>query len=315
MTSENGHKPTVFVAGSTGMVGSAICRRLQQDDYTVLTGPSPHVDLRNQDEARRLIKELKPDWVMLAAAKVGGIKANHSYPADFIYDNLMIGANVIHSSLLGGVEKMLFLGSSCVYPKLASQPMKEEYLLSGYLEPTNEPYAVAKIAGIITAQSYNRQHATNFICAMPANLYGPHDNFDPENSHVIPGLIRKTHEAKLNAVEHMEVWGTGNPTREFLHVDDLADACLFLMENYDSGEIVNIGTGAETRIRDLAVLIRDIVGFQGEIRFNTAMPDGTPRRLLDSSRLTSLGWKPAISLEKGLASTYEWYLANKHLKR
>ncbi len=300
----------VFVAGATGMVGSAICRRLREEGYDLLNGSAPRVDLREQQAAHNLLRELSPDWVFLAAAKVGGIHANNTYPADFIYDNLMIQTNVMSASYLAGVKKLMFLGSSCIYPRQAPQPMKETELLSGYLEPTNEPYAVAKIAGIITAQSYNRQHGTNFISVMPTNLYGPNDNFHLEDSHVIPALIRKTHEAKLAGADHVKVWGTGNPLREFLHVDDLADACVFLMETYDSSEIVNLGTGVDVTIKELALMVKDVVGFTGEIRFDSTKPDGTPRKLLDVSRLASLGWGPTISLEEGLARTYDWYLAN-----
>lgn len=304
----------VYVAGHTGMVGSAICRRLVEQGYDVVIPPH-RVDLRDQKAAYELLRSISADWVFLAAAKVGGIHANSTYPAEFIYDNLMIEANVIHAAYRCGVKKLLFLGSSCIYPKLAPQPMTEECLLSGYLEPTNEPYAVAKIAGIKLAKSYNRQYGTSFISVMPTNLYGPNDNFDLEDSHVIPALLRKTHEAKISGAELVEVWGTGKPKREFLHVDDLADACLFLMEHYDSSEIINIGTGADISVRELALLVKEVVGFLGEIRFNPEMPDGTPRKLLDVSRLTALGWKPSISLEDGLRATYRWYLENEHQLR
>jgi GDP-L-fucose synthase len=300
----------VFVPGATGMVGSAIKRRLVKDGYSVLAGPVPRVDLREQQAARNLLQELSPDWVFLAAAKVGGIYANNTYPADFIYDNMMIQTNVMHAAYLTGVKKLMFLGSSCIYPRLAAQPIKETELMSGYLEPTNEPYAVAKIAGIVTARSYNRQYGTHFISVMPTNLYGPHDNFHLEDSHVVPALIRKTHEAKLAEEDHVKVWGTGKPLREFLHVDDLADACVFLMETYDSSEIVNIGTGVDITIIELALTVREVVGFKGEIRFDESMPDGVPRKLLDISRITDLGWKPSIPLKEGIASTYAWYLEN-----
>lgn len=300
-------KPITYVAGSTGMVGSAISRRLLKAGYEV-AAPASRVDLTDQAKTLRLMQDLKPDWVFLAAAKVGGINANRTYPADFIYSNLMIQTNIMHAAYLTGVKKLMFLGSACIYPKLSAQPIKEEYLLSGYLEPTNEPYAVAKIAGIIMAQSYNRQYGTDFVSVMPANLYGPNDNFDLERGHVIPALIRKAHEAKVNKSEFIEIWGSGTPTREFLHVDDIADACLFLMENYDSGEIVNIGSGEDISIAQLVRLICDVVGFGGEIRFNTAMPDGVPRRVLDITRLKSLGWQPSIDLKDGLIAVYDWYL-------
>ncbi len=315
MMTNHRSKPTVFVAGYTGMVGSAIVRRLQRDHYPVEIGPVPHIDLCEQSSVRRLLDEMKPQWVILAAAKVGGIKANSSYPADFIYSNLAIQTNVLQAAYECGVEKLLLLGSSCIYPKFAAQPIKEEYLLSGPLEPTNEPYAVAKIAGIIMAQSYNRQYGTNFISVMPTNLYGPNDNFDLENSHVVPALLRKTHEAKMAGREFVEVWGTGEARREFLHVDDLADACVFLMENYDSGEIINIGTGVDMTIRELALTTKEVVEYKGEIRFNTTMPDGTPRKLLDVGRLNDLGWRPTMTFRQGLAATYLWYLENEERLR
>lgn len=301
--------PKVYVAGHTGMVGSALCRRLVRDG-SILLQPSARVDLRDQKATRDLFNDLKPDFVFVAAARVGGIFANNSRPAEFIYDNLMIQANVMHSAYVTGVKKLLFLGSSCIYPKACPQPIKEDYLLSGYLEPTNQPYAVAKIAGLIMAQSYNRQYETNFIAVMPTNLYGPHDDFDLDNAHVIPALLRKTHEAKMSGQEFVGIWGTGSPKREFLHVDDLADACVFLMHNYNSSEIVNIGTGEEISIRELATLVKEIVGYEGELRYNTDMPDGTPRKLLNVSRLTALGWKSSISLKEGLSSVYDWFLKN-----
>ena len=310
------NKPSIriYVAGHTGMVGSAICRRLARAGYSVIE-PTPRVDLCDQQAALKLLGELKPDWVFLAAAKVGGIHANNTYPAQFIYQNLMIQTNLIHAAYLNGVKKLLFLGSSCIYPRLAPQPMKEEYLLSGYLEPTNEPYSIAKIAGITMCQSYSREYGANFISVMPTNLYGPHDNFDLENSHVIPALLRKTHEAHESGAEFVEIWGSGSPRREFLHVDDVADACVFLMENYDSREIINIGSGVEISIRDLSFLIRDVVGFKGDIRFNSSMPDGMPRKLLDVSRISALGWKPKLSLRQGLESTYQWFQDNRHSLR
>jgi GDP-L-fucose synthase len=254
--------------------------------------------------------ELKPDLVFLAAAKVGGIYANLTYPADFIYDNLMIQTNVIHASCQHGVKKLLFLGSSCIYPAKSPQPIKEEYLLSGYLEKTNEAYALSKIAGIFMCQAYNRQYGTNFISLMPANLYGPWDTFDPSVSHVIPALIRKIHVGKECGAEFVEIWGTGDPQREFLYVDDLADACLFLMENYDSSDIINVGVGKEVTIRDLAYLIREVIGYRGEFTFNTNMPDGVPRKLLDTSKITGMGWKPSTALRDGLNVTYRWFLDN-----
>ena len=255
--------------------------------------------------------DLRPDWVFLAAAKVGGILANMTYPADFIYQNLMIECNVINAAYQLGVKKLMFLGSSCIYPRLAPQPIKEEYLLGGFLERSNEPYAIAKIAGIIMAQSYNRQYGTNFICVMPTNLYGPNDNFDLETSHVVPALIRKTHEAKETGAESVQVWGSGRSLREFLHVEDLADACLFLMEHYNGIQIINVGTGKDISIRDLALLIKDIVGFNGSLKFDPSIPDGTPRKLLDVSLLFSLGWKQSISLREGLIDAYKWYRTHK----
>lgn len=300
--------PRVFVAGSSGMVGSAIERRLEKGSYDLINLKGSRIDLRDQKATQDLLESIRPDWVFLAAAKVGGIYANSHYPADFIYDNLMIQTNVMEASRKVEVKKLLFLGSSCIYPKMAPQPMREDYLLSGYLEPTNEPYAIAKIAGIILARSYNIQHDLNAISVMPTNLYGPNDNFDLENSHVIPALIRKAHEAKVRNDKYMEIWGSGAPKREFLHVDDLADACVFLMEEYQSNEIINIGTGEDITIAELAKLVARVVGFKGELKFNTEMPDGTPRKLLDVSKLSGLGWRSKISLSEGLASTYEWFL-------
>jgi len=300
----------VFVAGSTGMVGSALVRRLRRDNYTVAEGSQPRADLTDQKATLALLRSLKPDWVFLAAARVGGIHANFTYPADFIHTNLMIECNVLNAAYQAGAKKLLFLGSSCIYPKFAPQPMKEDYLLTGSLEPTNEPYALAKIAGIIMARSYNRQYGTNFISVMPCNLYGFNDNFDLEDSHVVPALLRKTHEAKISGADYVEIWGSGTPLREFLHVDDLADACVFLMENYDSSELVNIGAGTDISIRDLALMIKDVVAFKGEIRFNPDKPDGMPRKLLDISKIRSFGWEPSISLRDGLKSTYQWYLEN-----
>jgi GDP-L-fucose synthase len=310
------NKPRVFVAGSTGMVGSAICRRLLLEEYLIIKHQGHRVDLRNQSAAFELIKNLNPQWVFLAAARVGGIYANNAFPAEFIYDNLMIQSNIINACYEMKVEKLLFLGSSCIYPRMAPQPMKEEYLLTGPLEPTNTPYAVAKIAGIVMTQSYRRQYGANFISVMPSNLYGPYDNFDLKKSHVLPALIRKFHEAKVAGTDFVEIWGTGDVLREFLHVDDLADACVFLMKNYNDLEIINIGSGKDLSILDLAKLIREVVGYQGELKFQPAMPNGVNRKLLDISKISSLGWKPSISLRKGLESTYRWYLENMdHLRK
>lgn len=303
-------KPRVFVAGSTGMVGSAICRRLESENYPVIKHPGRKVDLRNQSAVYELLDGIRPQWVFLAAARVGGIFANSAFPAEFIYDNLMMQSNVMHACYELKVEKMLFLGSSCIYPRSAPQPMKEEYLLTGPLESTNKPYAVAKIAGIVMAQAYRRQYGANFVSVMPSNLYGPFDNFDLKSSHVLPALLRKTHEAKVSNAEHVEIWGTGSVLREFLHVDDLADACAFLMKNYDEMEIVNIGSGYDISVLDLAKLIKEVVGFEGDLRFKSDMPDGVQQKLLDISKITALGWRPSIGMRAGLESTYEWYLKN-----
>jgi GDP-L-fucose synthase len=305
-------QPKIYVAGHKGMVGSAICRRLGREGYSILE-PNSRVDLRDQKKTVDLFSSLKPDWVFLAAAKVGGIYANLTYPMDFIYDNLMIQSNVIHAAYVNKVTKLLFLGSSCIYPKDAPRPLKEEYLLSGYLEKSNEPYAVSKIAGIVMCQAYNRQHGTNFISVMPANLYGPNDTFDLANSHVIPALLRKIHEGKLSGADFVEIWGSGNPRREFLYVDDLADACLFLMKNYDSSEIINVGAGGDVTIREIAYLIKEVVGYEGEFRFNADMPDGVFQKLVDSSRLRGLGWAPSVTLKKGLELTYSWFLESERL--
>lgn len=299
----------IYVAGHTGMVGSAICRRLSRDGYSTIQ-PDSRVDLRDQRQTLDLFDRLKPDWVFLAAAKVGGIYANMTYSAEFIYDNLMIESNVIHASHLHGVKKLLFLGSSCIYPRDAPQPFREEHFLSGYLEKSNKSYAISKIAGIIMCQSFNRQYGTNYISVMPTNLYGPKDRFDRENSHVIPAILLKIHEAKRAGMKSVEIWGTGAPLREFLYVDDLADACLFLMNNYDSDDIINVGAGHEISIKELAHLIKDVVEYQGEFSFNANMPDGMPRKLVDTTRLTALGWRPSVSLRQGLESTYKWFLEN-----
>ena len=304
-------KSRIYVAGHKGLVGNAVLQKLQQQNYSnIIARTREQVDLKEQNEARRFFEKEKPEYVFLCAAKVGGILANASYPAQFIFENLVIQNNVIHFSYKCGIKKLLFLGTSCVYPKLAPQPVKEEYLLSGYLEKTNEPYAVAKIAGIIMCQSYNIQYKTNFISAMPTNLYGPGDRFDAENSHVIPALMLKFHMAKKNNKKFVDVWGTGKPKREFLYVEDLAEALVFLMKNYDSPEIINVGTGEDISIGELAEMMKNVTGFKGIIRFDTSRPDGTPRKLLDVTRIRSLGWKPKTSLKEGLLRTYKWFLKN-----
>ncbi len=310
-TFDNNKAAKVYLAGHRGLVGSAIHRALTANGHdNLLLRTSAEVDLRDQAAVRELYRDEKPDYVIIAAAKVGGILANDTYPADFIYDNLMMEANLIHGAYQAGVKKLLFLGSSCIYPKLAPQPLKEEYLLTGPLEPTNEWYAVAKIAGIKLCEAYRRQHGCDFISAMPTNLYGPGDNFHLENSHVMPALIRKFHEAKVNGDASVTVWGTGNPRREFLHVDDLAAAVLHLMDHYSEAETINIGTGEDITIRELAELVRQIVGYSGEIVFDTDKPDGTPRKLLDVSRLEATGWSPKIDLEQGIRNAYQWFLDN-----
>ncbi|HSV73416.1 MAG TPA: GDP-L-fucose synthase [Chthonomonadales bacterium] len=298
----------VHVAGHTGLVGSAIVRRLLADGCEcVLTASRAECDLRDPDQVDRYFAASQPEYVFLAAARVGGIHANSAFPADFIRDNLQIQTNVIDASHRYGVRKLLFLGSSCIYPRECPQPIREEYLLTAPLEPTNAPYAVAKIAGLIMCQSYRRQFGMNAIVAMPTNLYGPGDSFDLENAHVLPALLRRMHEARQGAAPDVIVWGTGAPRREFLHVDDLADACVFLMREYDGMEPINVGCGEDVSIRELAEAIRDVVGYRGELRFDTSRPDGTPRKLLDVSRLTALGWTPRIALADGLRSTYSWY--------
>ncbi len=299
----------IYVAGHLGLVGSAILRRLQTAGFTnLLLRSFQELDLRDQDAVARFLAQEKPDYVFLAAARVGGIYANSTYPADFIYDNLMVQCNVMHHAYLQGVKKLLFLGSSCIYPKLCPQPMQEAYLLDGKLEPTNEPYAVAKIAGIRMCQAYNRQFGTRFISLMPTNLYGPWDNFDLQDSHVLPALIRKFHEAKVSGETSVTVWGSGTPRREFLFVDDLADAALFLMERYEEDEIINVGVGADQSIAELARLVGEVVGFRGELAFDLSKPDGTPRKLLDVTRLNRLGWRAQTSLREGIAKTYAWFL-------
>ena len=295
----------IYIAGHGGMVGSAITRNLQSKGFTnFVTRTSKELDLRNSQAVSNFFVEEKPDYVFLAAAKVGGIQANNVFRADFIYENLMIQNNVIHQSYLNKVKKLMFLGSSCIYPKLAPQPLKEEYLLTGLLEPTNEPYAVAKIAGIKMCESYRLQYGCNFISVMPTNLYGPNDNYDLKNSHVLPALISKFHTAKVTKAAQVEVWGSGTPKREFLHVDDLAAACLFLMQNYNDLEFVNIGSGEDISIKDLALLVKEVIGFEGEIVFDTSKPDGTPRKLMDVSKLEKLGWKYAIALKDGIMAVY-----------
>ena len=296
----------IYIAGHRGMVGSAIHRKLQAEGYrNFALRHSRELDLRNQAEVTEFFRREKPDYVFLAAAKVGGILANNTYRADFLYDNLLIEANVIHASWQFGVQKLMFLGSSCIYPKLAPQPLKEEYLLTGLLEPTNEPYAIAKIAGIKLCDAYRSQHGCSFISVMPTNLYGPNDNYHPENSHVLPALIRKFHEAKEAGETAVTLWGTGTPLREFLHVDDLADACYFLMQHYDEPGLVNIGTGTDLPILELAQLVQRVVGFEGEIRHDLSKPDGTPRKLMDVSKLHAMGWKARIDLETGIQAVYE----------
>jgi GDP-L-fucose synthase len=298
----------IFVAGHQGLVGSAISRVLEAKSYkNLLVRTCEELDLRDQTAVAAFFGTERPDYVFLAAAKVGGIWANNNLPAEFIYDNLMIQSNVIHQAYLNGVEKLLFLGSSCIYPKFCPQPIKEEYLLDGKLEPTNEPYAVAKIAGIEMYQAYRRQYGANFIALMPTNLYGPGDNFDLQDSHVIPAMMRKCHEGKIKGAREVIVWGTGAPLREFLYVDDLADASLFLMENYDAGEIINVGTGEDLTIGALAQIISEVVGFSGRLVFDPQYPDGTPRKVLDVSRLTDLGWQARTPLREGLSKTYEWF--------
>ena len=301
----------IYVAGHRGLVGAAIVRRLREEGYgNLVMRTSRELDLREQGAVREFFERERPEYVFLAAAKVGGILANDTWPADFLYQNLMIEANVIESARLSGVKKLLFLGSTCIYPRMAPQPLKEEYLLTGPLETTNEWYAVAKIAGIKLCQACQRQYGSKFISAMPTNLYGPEDNFDLESSHVMPALIRKFHEAKINRAPAVTVWGTGKPLREFLHVDDCAAACLFLMQHYDGEEIVNIGVGEDLSIAELAELVSKVVGFTGKIVYDADKPDGTPRKLVDVTRINGLGWRAGIPLEAGIRMTYEWFLEN-----
>ena len=299
----------IYIAGHRGMVGSAIVRKLQKQGYANLVSQtSAELDLRNQQAVTNFFASEKPEYVFLAAAKVGGIVANNTYRADFLYENLAIQNNVIHNAYITGVKKLMFLGSSCIYPKLAPQPLKEEYLLTGLLEPTNEPYAIAKIAGIKLCDAYRDQYGCNFISVMPTNLYGYNDNYHPQNSHVLPALIRKFHEAKIKGESEVSIWGTGNPKREFLFADDLADACYFLMQNYNEPHLINIGTGEDISIKDLALLIKEHVGYSGTLRFDTAKPDGTPRKLMDVSKLHALGWKHRVELEEGIGLAYADFL-------
>lgn len=296
----------IYVAGHRGMVGSAIVRKLQQEGFlNILTRTSSELDLRNQQAVTDFFQKEKPDYVYLAAAKVGGIVANNTYRADFIYENMMIQNNIIHHSYLNKVKKLMFLGSSCIYPKMAPQPLKEQYLLTGLLEETNEPYAIAKIAGIKMCDAYRAQYGCNFISVMPTNLYGPNDNYDLTNSHVLPALLRKFHTAKMKKETFVEIWGTGAPLREFLHADDLADACFYLMQQYNEAGLVNIGVGEDISIKNLALLVKKIVGFEGELKFDTSKPDGTPRKLMDVGKLHSFGWKHKINLEEGIKEVYK----------
>ena len=304
----------IYVAGHRGMVGSALVRKLNREGLNnIITRTSRELDLRSQAEVSEFFRKEKPDYVFLAAAKVGGILANNTYRGEFLYDNLMIQNNVIHQSYVNGVEKLMFLGSSCIYPKLAPQPLKEEYLLTGELEPTNEPYAIAKIAGIKMCDAYRAQYGKNFISVMPTNLFGPNDNYDLQKSHVLPALIRKFHEAKKNNSPSVMMWGTGNPKREFLHVDDLADACFYLMQTYNESGLVNIGTGTDIAIKDLALLVQKTVGYQGKIKHDLTKPDGTPRKLMNVDKLNNAGWTAKIGLEEGIQSVYaglkeaDWY--------
>ncbi len=307
------HDAKIFIAGHRGMVGSALVRRLQAGGYTqVLTASRQELDLLDQRSVHAWLAERRPDYLFIAAAKVGGIQANNTYRADFLYQNLMIEANLIHGAHLAGVQRLMFLGSSCIYPKLAPQPLTEDSLLTGPLEPTNEPYAIAKIAGIKLAESYNRQYGRSYTCAMPTNLYGPNDNYDLANSHVLPALIRKAHEAKARGDAELVVWGTGTPLREFLYVDDLADACVHLMETGAPDLLVNVGVGQDVTIRELAETVKQIVGFDGALVFDTSKPDGTPRKLMDVSLLARLGWRARTGLREGIALAYADFLSRQH---
>jgi GDP-L-fucose synthase len=303
----------IYIAGHRGMVGSAIYRKLESEGYSnFVTRTSASIDLRNQQQVADFFAAEKPEYVFLAAAKVGGILANNIYRAEFLYDNLQIQNNVIHNAYLNGVKKLMFLGSSCIYPKMAPQPLKEEYLLTGLLEPTNEPYAIAKIAGIKMCDAYRDQYGCNFISVMPTNLYGYNDNYHPQNSHVLPALIRKFHEAKVQSVPFVTIWGTGSPKREFLFADDLADACYYLMQHYDEPGLVNIGTGEDISIKDLALLVKKIISYEGEIRYDTSKPDGTPRKLMDVDKLNSKGWKYTTGLEEGIGLAYKDFLSKEN---
>lgn len=299
----------IYIAGHRGMVGSAIFRKLEAEGFNnIIARTSSELDLRNQQAVSDFFKEIKPEYVFLAAAKVGGIVANNTYRAEFLYDNLAIQNNIIHNSYLNNVEKLMFLGSSCIYPKLAPQPLKEEYLLTGLLEESNEPYAIAKIAGIKMCDAYRSQYGCNYISVMPTNLYGYNDNYHPQNSHVLPALIRKFHEAKTNKASQVTIWGTGSPKREFLFADDLAEACYFLMQNYNEPNLINVGTGEDLTIKELALLIKGIIGFEGELVFDSSKPDGTPRKLMDVTRLHNQGWKHSVKLEDGIKLAYDDFL-------
>ncbi|MFY8190014.1 MAG: GDP-L-fucose synthase family protein [Bacteroidia bacterium] len=301
----------IYIAGHRGMVGSAMHRKLEKEGFhNIVVRTSAQLNLTNQAAVADFFTQEKPDYVFLAAAKVGGIHANNTYRAQFLYENLMIQNNVIHQSYLSGVKKLLFFGSSCIYPKLAPQPLTEESLLTGLLEPTNEPYAIAKISGIKMCEAYRDQYACNYVSVMPTNLYGYADNYHPEHSHVLPALIRKFHEAKVKGAQHVEIWGSGNPLREFLFVDDLADAAFLIMQNYHEKPFLNVGTGTDLSIRDLAILIQNIIGFEGELIFNPEKPDGTPRKLMDVSKIKSLGWEPKIDLETGIKLAYQDFIKN-----
>lgn len=305
----------IFVAGHKGLVGSALVRKLNEKGFNnLILKTHAECDLTDQSAVQNLFTEESPEYIFLAAAKVGGIYANNTYPAEFIFSNMQVQMNTIHESWKHNVKKLLFLGSSCIYPKYAPQPMREDVLLSGKLEPTNEPYAIAKISGIVMCQSYNRQYGTDFISVMPTNLYGPNDNYHSENSHVLPALIRRFHEAKITDAPKVTIWGTGNPTREFLYVDDLADACIFLMENYSGNDIVNIGSGIEVKIVELAKIIQKVIGYNGQIDYDVTKPDGTPRKLLDCSRLHSLGWRHSVELEEGIERAYKDFLKQDSLR-